>query len=108
MLSAAERGDLRKMTNLVDTQAGTTLMVRDERGRDVLFLLDGLLAVDTGQEVINLAPGSVVGERAALGDGIRSATVETITDCVMLAASGKDVESLPPAVREQLGRKVLA
>ena len=96
------------MTNLVDAQAGTTLMVRDERGRDVLFLLDGFLTVDTGPEVIHLAPGSVVGERAALGDGVRSATVETMTDCVMLAASGKDLEHLPQAVRDQLGRKVLA
>ena len=107
-LSAADRAALWKMTNLVDAQGGTTLMVRDERGRDVLFLLDGFLIVDTGRDVIHLAPGSVVGERAALGDGVRSATVETMTDCVMLAASGKDLENLPQAVRDQLGRKVLA
>ena len=81
-------------------RAGCTLMVRDEHGRDVLFLLDGLLEVDpaAGGRCC-WRPGSVVGERAAMGNGIRTATVETVTDCTLLAASGDDLAALPEGVR---------
>jgi hypothetical protein len=108
MLSASERDELWSRTTLVYVQGGCTLMVRDHHGRDVLFLLDGVLEVDTGGERIRLAPGSVVGERAAMGNGIRTATVETAADCLLLAAAGDDLESLPGAVQAQLDRKVLA
>ncbi len=107
-LTPADRGTLWQLTHVVDVQAGVTLMVRDERGHDLLFLLDGILAVHTGKETVYLAPGSVVGERAAIGDGVRSATVETVTDALLLAASGHDLERLPEAVRAELHRKVLA
>jgi hypothetical protein len=107
-LSAADRETLWRMTGLLDVQAGCTLMVRDERGHDVLFLLDGVLEVDTGRRAVYLAPGSVVGEIAALGNGVRTATVETVTDCLLLSASGADVTALPEAVFRQLDRKVLA
>jgi hypothetical protein len=106
-LSQSDRGALWKMTTLVDVQAGVTLMVKDHRGRDVLFLLDGMLEVDTGNDRIVLGPGSVVGERAAMGNGVRSATVQAVTDSVLLGASGDELASLPDAVREQLDRKVV-
>jgi hypothetical protein len=106
-LTAAERGALWKVTKLVDVQAGCRLMVRDEQGHDVLFLLAGRLRVDTGQDEVFLAPGSVVGEVAALGNGVRTADVETVSDCVLLAACGHDLAGLPEAVRHQIDRKVL-
>ncbi len=108
MLTPAERGDLWSRTTLVYVQGGCTLMVRDEHGRDVLFLLDGLLEVHPDGGQVLLAPGSVVGERAAMGNGIRTATVETVTDCTLLAASGDDLAALPEGVRSQLDRKVIA
>jgi hypothetical protein len=107
-LTADERGALWKLTKLIDVQAGCRLMVRDEQGHDVLFLLAGRLRVDTGQGEVFLAPGSVVGEVAALGNGVRTADVETVSDCVLLAASGHDLAGLPEAVRDQIDRKVLA
>jgi CRP-like cAMP-binding protein len=108
MLTPAERNDLWSRTTLVYVQGGCTLMVRDEHGRDVLFLLDGLLDVHPDGGQVRLAAGSVVGERAAMGNGIRTATVETVTDCTLLAASGDDLEALPEGVRAQLDRKVIA
>ena len=108
MLTPAERTDLSSRTTLVYVQGGCTLMVRDEQGRDVLFLLDGLLDVHPDGGPVRLAPGSVVGERAAMGNGIRTATVETVTDCTLLAASGDDLAALPEGVRSQLDRKVIA
>ncbi len=108
MLTPAERRDLWGRTTLVYVQGGCTLMVRDEHGRDVLFLLDGLLEVHPAGEQVLLAPGSVVGERAAMGNGIRTATVETVTDCTLLAASGDDLAALPEGVRAHLDRKVIA
>jgi CRP-like cAMP-binding protein len=107
MLTADERADLWRRTTLVSVQGGCKIMVRDEQGRDVLFLLDGLLEVDPGDGHLLLGAGSVVGERAAMGNGIRTATVTTVTDCLLLAASGDELAALPERVRTHLDRKIV-
>lgn len=55
---------------------GTRLVTQGEEGTDVHLVLDGVLDVEVdGCVVAQLGPGAVMGERAALEGGRRSATV---------------------------------
>lgn len=69
---------------------GTVLAEQGEPGQDLYLLLDGVLAVlVNGQELGELGPGAIAGERALLEDGVRTATLRTVTDCVV-AVAGRD------------------
>jgi hypothetical protein len=66
----------------LDLDAGETLTEQGARGTDVFLLLDGVLAVEVDEAVVaELGPGSIVGERAALEDGRRTATLRATTPC---------------------------
>ncbi|MFV0317203.1 MAG: cyclic nucleotide-binding domain-containing protein [Microthrixaceae bacterium] len=69
---------------------GRRLLTQGEPGTDVLLLLDGVVAVDVDGEVLaELGPGAVLGERAGIGDGLRTSTVTAVTRCrVAVADSG--------------------
>jgi hypothetical protein len=55
---------------------GDILVRQGEPGTDVYLLLDGIFVVDVdGETVAEFGPGAVVGERAALEHGTRTATV---------------------------------
>ena len=68
--------------------------VRQGDAVDGLFvLLDGMLSVDVdGRALGDLGPGAVVGERAALEDGTRTATLAAVT-AVKVAVVDADVIS---------------
>jgi hypothetical protein len=60
--------------------AGAALTTQGEAASDVFLVLDGLFAVDIdGREVAEIGPGAVVGERAALEGGLRTATLRATT-----------------------------
>lgn len=61
-------------------KVGDTLFRQGETGSEVMLILDGMVqvAVD-GQDVAEAGPGSVLGERAALEGGVRTATVVAVT-----------------------------
>ena len=49
-------------------------------GTDVYLILDGIFVVEVdGEQVAEIGPGAVVGERAALEGGIRTATLRATT-----------------------------
>ena len=55
---------------------GDTLVRQGETGTDVFLILDGIFVVEVdGEPVAEIGPGAVVGERAALVDGKRTATL---------------------------------
>ena len=55
---------------------GETLVEQGESGTDVYLILDGMFVVEVdGQQVAEIGPGAVVGERAGLVDGKRTATL---------------------------------
>jgi CRP-like cAMP-binding protein len=55
-------------------------------------LLDGVLSVDVdGTSVANVGPGAVLGERALLEGGRRTATLRALTACKVAAANGAEV-----------------
>ena len=55
---------------------GQTLVRQGDAGTNVFLILDGIFVVEVdGQPVAEIGPGAVVGERAALLDGKRTATL---------------------------------
>ncbi|HSM38577.1 MAG TPA: cyclic nucleotide-binding domain-containing protein [Candidatus Limnocylindrales bacterium] len=60
--------------------AGERLTVQGQPGNEIYLVLDGLFSVDVdGRTVAELGPGAIVGERAALEGGVRTATLTATT-----------------------------
>ena len=58
------------------------LVQQGEAGGELYLLLDGVLAVEVnGEEVAEIGPGAILGERAVLVDGKRTATLRARTQC---------------------------
>jgi Cyclic nucleotide-binding domain len=63
-------------------EEGDTLVEQGEPGSELYLLLDGVLAVIVdGDEVAEIGPGAIVGERASLEGGTRTATLTARTRC---------------------------
>ena len=72
------RGDTKPKSRTID--AGETLTAQGEAATDVYVVMDGLFAVEIdGEGVAEIGPGAVVGERAALEGGVRTATLRATT-----------------------------
>jgi hypothetical protein len=77
---------------------GDRLTVQHEPSDEIYLLLDGVLRVDVdGEPLAELGPGVVVGERAGLEGGTRTATLVAVTGCLVAAADPRDIE--PDALR---------
>ena len=60
--------------------SGEALLEQGTPGKDVYLILDGMFVVEVdGNQVAELGPGAVVGERAALEGGVRTATLRATT-----------------------------
>ena len=69
-------------------------MEQGDLGTDMYVLLDGVFSVEVdGAAVAHVGPGAVVGERALLEGGRRTATLRALTPCKVAAASGDEVSS---------------
>jgi hypothetical protein len=72
----------------VDT--GELLMRQGDLGREIALLLDGVARVVVdGRDVAELGPGAIIGERATLESGCRTATLVAVTAC-KIALVGPD------------------
>jgi CRP-like cAMP-binding protein len=81
----AEFPEMKATPEISATGAGALLTEQGEPGHDIYLLLDGVLSVWVdGSE---LGSGAVVGERALLEDGRRTATLRAVTGCVIAAAA---------------------
>lgn len=59
---------------------GESLVTQGEPGNEVYLVLDGMFVVEVdGEKVAEIGPGAVVGERAALEHGVRTATLWAAT-----------------------------
>ena len=75
-------------------KAGTTIMAEGEAADDIVLVLDGMVEVEAGGTVLaTLGPGAVLGERASLEQGRRTATVRALTDGRIVSYRAAD---LPP------------
>jgi Cyclic nucleotide-binding domain len=61
---------------------GETLVKQGARGDELYLVLDGVLAVEIdGEPVAEIGPGAIVGEKAVLEGGTRTATLRARTRC---------------------------
>jgi hypothetical protein len=61
---------------------GETLVEQGEPGSELYLVLDGMLHVEVdGETVAEVGPGAIVGVRAALEGGVRTATLRAATPC---------------------------
>jgi CRP-like cAMP-binding protein len=73
--------------------AGTVLAEQGQPGREIYLLLDGVIAVSVdGTQLAELGPGAVLGERAVLEQGLRTATLRAATDCVVAVTGAGHVD----------------
>lgn len=67
--------------------------MQGQPGRELYLLLDGIMAVDVnGHRVAEVGPGAVVGERAVLEGGYRTATLRAITRCHVAIAPAEQLD----------------
>ncbi len=65
-----------------DLEPGEALVEQGDPGDELYLLLDGVLAVVVdGDEVAEIGPGAIVGERSSLEGGVRTATLNARTRC---------------------------
>jgi hypothetical protein len=68
-------------------KVGTPLTTQGEEADALYLLLDGVIQVLVdGDEVANLGPGALIGERAVLEGGRRTATLVAVTPCKVAEA----------------------
>ena len=73
--------------------AGSLLAEQGEPGDDIYLLLDGVLSVWVdGIKIGELGPGAVIGERALLEHGHRTATLRAATNCVIAIAAKNHID----------------
>ena len=73
-------------------QSGETLVEQGEEGRELFLLLDGVLDVEVdGETVGQVGPGAMLGERAIVEDGARTATLRAVTPCRVVVMDADQV-----------------
>jgi hypothetical protein len=81
-------------------EPGATLVTQGDAATEIYLILDGLFAVEVdGEPVAEIGPGAVVGERAALEAGTRTATLRATTRARVAEAPAG---SLNPLVLDEL------
>jgi CRP-like cAMP-binding protein len=75
-----------------ELKAGTLLTQQGEEATDLYVILDGMVSVEVdGRELGDLGPGAVVGERALLEGGRRTATLRAVTPGRVAVVAGAAV-----------------
>ena len=78
--------------NLKRLAAGDLLTEQGQPGAELYLVLDGVLEVEVdGRRLAEIGPGCVIGERALLEDGRRTATVRALTKCRIAVAGAEQV-----------------
>jgi hypothetical protein len=78
---------------IVKLGEGEVLVEQGASGHEIMLLLDGLLDVEVdGNVVAETGPGAVLGERALLEGGKRSATLRARTACRVAVVAGDQID----------------
>ena len=92
------RGGARART--LSLRPGETLVEQAAPGDSVFLLLDGVLDVEVdGERVAEVGPGAILGERALLEGGRRTATLRALTPCRLAVAAA---DQLDPRVLQEI------
>ncbi len=74
-------------------KSGKVLAEQGADGNELYLLLNGVLVVEVdGEQLAELGPGAVLGERAALEGGARTATLRAVTKCKVAAVPAGAVD----------------
>ena len=72
---------------------GDLLVRQGDPGNELFLLLDGVLGVEVdGNELGQVGPGTVLGERAIIEGGVRTSTLRAVTRCKVAVAPADRVE----------------
>src|SRR2546430_11967086 len=87
--------------------AGSTLVEQGQAGAELFLLLDGVLAVEVdGKPIAEVGPGAILGERALLEGGLRTASLRAVTACrVAVATAGQVSEEALAELAKRQRRK---
>ncbi|MEX0663769.1 MAG: cyclic nucleotide-binding domain-containing protein [Acidimicrobiia bacterium] len=85
------RGDAKPEIRSVNK--GHALVEQGAPGNELYLLLDGVLdVVVDGEPIAEVGPGAILGERALLEGGSRTATLRALTKCRVAVAAGDQVD----------------
>jgi len=74
-------------------KTGDALVRQGDTGDEMFLLLDGVLALEVdGTELASIGPGAVLGERAVLEGGRRTATLRAVSPCKVAVAAGGTID----------------
>jgi len=74
-------------------KAGDVLVRQGQPGADIYLLLDGVLRVERdGERLAEYGPGAMLGERAHLEGGARTATLTAVTACRVAAVDAAQLD----------------
>ena len=80
-------------------KVGDTLVEQGDPGDELYLLLDGVLAAEVdGETVAEIGPGAVLGERAIVEGGKRTATLRAVTPAKVVSVPADQIE--PSALEE--------
>jgi hypothetical protein len=72
---------------------GKTLVEQGSESSELFLLLNGVLVVEVdGEPLAEVGPGAVLGERAVLEGGVRTATLRAVTECKVAAADHDHID----------------
>lgn len=78
---------------IVTYKAGATLVQQGQPGSEVYLILDGIVRVERdGEPLAEYGPGAMLGERAQLEAGTRTATLVAVTQCRVASVDGTQFE----------------
>ena len=93
IMRGGEKPKIRKLAT------GDTLTEQGAPGTELFLLLDGVLTAEVdGEGVAELGPGAILGERAVLEGGTRTATLRAVTPCKVAVAGADQID--PAALAE--------
>ena len=74
-------------------EAAATLVEQGQPGDELYLVLDGILSVEVdGEPLVEVGPGAILGERAILEGGRRTATLRAVTPCAVAVAPAEAVD----------------
>jgi CRP-like cAMP-binding protein len=86
-MKAGEKPDIRKV------KQGKVLVEQGKPGNELFLLLDGVLAAEVdGVALAELGPGALLGERAVIEGGLRTATLRAVTKCTVACAPADRID----------------
>ncbi len=80
-------------TKVKTVPAGRTLVEQGDPGNSLFLLLDGILEVEVdGENLAEVGPGAILGERAVLEAGTRTATLRAVTPAKVAIARADQID----------------